>query len=79
MSLDEESLSTLFADVEAIVNSRPIVVEKINDVNSKVALSPSHILTTKSKVLMPPPGVFCKPDLYCRRRWRKIQNISNEF
>ena len=79
MILDEESLSNLFAEVEAIVNSRPMVVETINDVNSEVALSPSHILTMKSKVVMPPPGVFGKPDLYCRRRWRRIQHISNEF
>ena len=79
MSLDEESLSTLFVEVEAIVNSRPMVVETINDVNSEVAISPSHILTMKSKVVMHPPGVFDKPDLYCRRRWRRIQHISNEF
>ena len=51
----------------------------INDVNSEVAISPSHILTIKSKVVMPPPGVLGKPDLYCRRRWRRIQHISNEF
>ena len=65
-SLDEESLNTLFTEVEAIVNSRPLVVET-NDVNSEVALSPSHLLTMKSKVVMPPPGAFGKPDLYCRR------------
>ena len=51
MSLDEESLSTLFAEVEASVNSRTMAVETINDVNSEVALSPSHILTMKSKVV----------------------------
>ena len=56
-----------------------MVVVTINDVNSEVAISPSHILTMKSKVVMPPPGVFGKPDLYCRRRWRRIQDISNEF
>ena len=55
MSLDEESLSTLSTEVEAIVNSRPMVVETITDVNSEVAISPSHILTMKSKVVMPPP------------------------
>ena len=55
MSLDEESLSTLSTEVEAIVNSRPTVVETITDVNSEVAISPSHILTMKSKVVMPPP------------------------
>ena len=79
MNLDEESLSILFAEVEAIVNLRPMVVETINDVNSEVALSPSHILTLKSKAVMPPPGVFGKLALYCRRRWKRIQHISNEF
>ena len=79
MILDEESLSNLFAEVEAFVNSRPMVVETINNVNSEVALSPSGILTMKSKVVIPPPGVFGKPDLSCRRRWRRIQHISNEF
>ena len=65
MSLNEESLSTLNAEVKAIVNSRLMVVETINDVNNEVAISSSHILTMKSKVAMPPPGVFGKPDLYC--------------
>ena len=79
MSLDETSLSTLFAEVEAIVNSRPMVIETINDVNSEVTILSSHILIMKSKVVMPPPGMFGKPDMYCHRRWRRIQHISNEF
>ena len=79
MSLNEESLNTLFAEVEAIVNSRPMVVETINHVNSEVAISPSHFLTMRSNVFMPPPSVFGKPDLYCRKRWRRIQHISNDF
>ena len=79
MGLDEDSLSTLFTEDEAYVNSRPIVGETINSVNSNVAISPSHILTMKSKTVNPPPGVFGKPDLYCLRRWRRIQHISNEF
>ena len=56
-----------------------MVVETINNVNSKVKISPSHILTMKYKVVMPPTGVFGKPDLYCRRRWRRIKHISNKF
>ena len=51
VSLDEESLNTLFVEVEGIVNSRQLVVEKINDANSQAALSPSHILTMNSKVV----------------------------
>ena len=79
MNLDEESLSTLFTEIEAIVNSRPMVVKTINDVNNKVAISSRHILAMKSKVVMSTPGVFGKPDLYYRGRWRRIQQISNEF
>ena len=72
-------MSHLFAEVEGIVNSRPMVVVTINNVNSEVVVSPSHILTVKSKFVMLPRGVFGKPDLYCRRRWRRIQHISNDF
>ena len=78
-SSDEESLNTLFIEVEGIANSIPLVVETINDVNSQAALLPSHILTMKSKVVMIPTGVFGTPDLNCRKRWRRVQHISNEF
>ena len=78
-SLDEESLQTLMTETEAIVNSRPLTVETINDGQSPMPISPNNILTMKTKVVMPPPGVFQKPDLYCRSRWRRIQHLSNEF
>ena len=55
-SLDDESLNTFFTEIEAIVNSRPLVVETINKVNSEVTLSPTSLLKMKSKVIMPPPG-----------------------
>ena len=77
-SLDEESLNTLFVEVEGIVHSRPLVVETINDVNSQAALSPSHILTMKLKVVMPTPGMFGTPDLHCRIRWTRVQHISHK-
>ena len=79
VSLDEESLNILFVEVEGIVNSIPLEVETIDDVNSQAALSPSNILTMKSKVVMPLPGVSGTPDLYCRMRWRRVQHISSEF
>ena len=80
-SLDEKSLNKLFVEAKGIVNSRLLVVETTNVVNSQVALSPSHILTMKSKVVMPPspPGIFGAPDLYSRKTWRRVQHISNEF
>ena len=78
-SLNEESLATLFVEVEDTITSRSLTVETIN-VKSEVALSPSHILTMKyKKLVMLPPGVFGGPDLYCRRRWKMVPHISNEF
>ena len=66
-------------ETEGILNSRPLTVEMISDSSSELPLSPANILTLKSKVVMPPPGEFSKPDLYCRKRWRCIQHVINEF
>ena len=76
--LNSESFNTLVKEVECIVNSRPLDVQNINDPDSEL-LTPNHLLTLKSKVVLPPPGVFQKDDLYCRRRWRVIQHLANEF
>ena len=42
-------------------------------------LTPNHLLTMKSKLIFPPPGQFQRSDLYCRKRWRRIQYLANEF
>ena len=76
--LDDESLRTLLTEVEAIVNSRPLAVDNLNDETAD-PLTPNHLLTMKSKVVLPPPGVFEQADLYCRKRWRAVQHLANEF
>ena len=76
--LDDESFRTLLTEVEAIVNSRPLCVDNLNDENES-PLTPNHLLTMKSKVLLPPPGVFQRADVYCRKRWRAVQHLANEF
>ena len=67
------------AETEAIINSRPLTGESLSNINSEIPLSPSNPLTMKSDVIMPPPGVFNRPDLYSRRRWRQVQHIAGEF
>ena len=76
--LDDESLRTLLVEVEAIVNSRPLAVDNLND-ETVDPLTPNHLLTMKSKVVLPPPGVFQREDMYCRKRWRAVQHLANEF
>ena len=77
-SLDEESLQTLVTETEAVINSQPLTLETINEGQGFKPLSPNNLLTTKSNLVMPPPGVFQRPDLYCRQRWRRMQHIYNK-
>ena len=76
--LNDESLRTLFTEVEAVVNSRPLTTDTLSD-ETIGPLAPSNLLTMKTKVVMPPPGVFQRADVYCRRRWRTVQYLANEF
>ena len=51
----------------------------LSDANSMISLSPINLLTLKSRVVMPLPGVFTTPDIYYCKHWRRVQHISNEF
>ena len=66
-------------EVESIINSRLLTVETLSDMNSQIPLSPSNLLTMKANIVMPPPGIFMKPSLYSKRRWRHVQHIAEEF
>ena len=44
----------------------------LSDVNSLIPLSPINLLTMKSKLVMPPPGVFSTPDIYFHKHWRRV-------
>ena len=78
-SLDDESLRTLLCEVEAVVNSRPLTTETLSDPLSLLPLTPSTLLTGKTKLILPPPGNFQREDVYSKRRWGRVQHISNEF
>ena len=75
--LDDESLSTYFA--EAIVNCCPLTVDDLNNADGPVPLGPCQLLTMKSSVVLPPPGVFQGEDLHSRKRWRTVKFLVNEF
>ena len=77
--LDNEAFRTLMTEVESIVNSRPLSVNDLNDPEAPEPLTPNHLLTLKQKLVLPPPGKFQRADLYCRKWWRRVQYMANQF
>ena len=77
--LDEESLQTFMRETEAIVNSRPLAVANISSPSDAEPLTPNHLLTMKSRILLPPPGEFQRADLYLVKRWRRVQYLVDQF
>ena len=69
----------ILVKVAAVINSCPLTTETINDVTSLIPFSPINLLTMKSKTVMPRPGAFSFLDKYCRKHWRRVQHICNEF
>ena len=66
-------------EAAAIINSRPLTAENINDPLLINPLATHHLLTMKSNLLLSPPGKFDESDLYGRKRWRQVQHLVNEF
>ncbi|XP_006812905.1 uncharacterized protein LOC102809325 [Saccoglossus kowalevskii] len=75
--LNDEALQTLFCEVEAIINGRPISVVS-EDPNDLEALTPNHLLLLHANQTLP-PGVFEKQDTYVKRRWRQVQYLADVF
>ena len=79
ISLDDEQLNTFLCEAEYIANSRPLSVDCLSDEKIEV-LTPNHILTMKEHVVAPPPpGRFEQADLYCRKRWKRVQFLAEQF
>lgn len=74
---DSASLRTILYECAAIVNSRPMTTI---DAKGLEPLTPNHLLTMKTNIVMPPPpGEFEQADQYSRKRWMKVQSIASEF
>ncbi len=77
--LTDSSLRTFLYEAAAIVNSRPLTTDSLNDPNSLEPLTPNHLVTMKTSTPLPPPGQFVKEDLYARKRWRQVQYLLEQF
>ena len=63
----------------AIINSRPLTYQCLNDPKSLELLMPNHLLIIKNKTPLPPSGNFVKEEVYARKRWRKVQFLADKF
>ena len=77
--LNDEAFRTLMCEVMAIINSRPLTVDNLNDAKSPIPLSPNNLLTMKSGVILPPPGNFQREDIYLKKQWRRVQFLADQF
>ena len=69
--LTHEVLSTLMAEITAIVNNTPLIPVS-NDPEAPEILTPSTLLTQKPTALTATPGQFTSKDLHTAQfRWRK--------
>ncbi|XP_030836004.1 uncharacterized protein LOC115921870 [Strongylocentrotus purpuratus] len=76
-TMTDESLQTLFCEIEGIINCRPIT-RVSDDANDLEALTPNKLLTLKATPMLP-PSVSRQTDCYARRRWRQVQYLADVF
>ena len=73
----DEVLATVLAEVEHMLNSRPLTYVS-SSAGDPQALTPNHILLGRESPGLP-PGAFSEEDLSTRRRWRHAQQIAEHF
>ena len=75
--VSDEVLLTLMAEVEGILNARPLVPLTFVPGEDE-PLTPNHLLLLRGSRSLP-PGLFRKEDGYGRRRWRQAQYLADQF
>ena len=73
----DEVLQTVFAEVEFILNNRPLT-EFSNDPVDLRPLTPNDILLHRPCPSLP-PGIFHKDDMILKRKWRQSQYLADVF
>ncbi|XP_036007852.1 uncharacterized protein LOC118567265 [Fundulus heteroclitus] len=76
-TLTHEVLTTLMAEVTAIINARPLVPVS-SDPEAPLILTPSALLTQKFNPIETPPGDFTKADMY-KNQWKRVQALADTF
>lgn len=66
-------------EVENVIDSRPLTVENLSEPGSPELITPNHLLTSKTEIVLPPPGSLERLDLYSRKRLRRGHFIVSQF
>ena len=74
--MTDETLRTVFCEIESVVNSRP-VTKLSDDPDDGASLSPNQLLLLKTTHLCP-PCISDPSDVY-RGRWKFVQYIADQF
>lgn len=75
--LDDESLHTLFCEIESVINSRPLTYVSSSQGDLE-PLTPNHLLLLRG-CGEGIPGQFSDADLISVRRWRQVQYLAQQF
>ncbi|XP_049341522.1 uncharacterized protein LOC125806060 [Astyanax mexicanus] len=75
--LTHEVLSTLMAEVMAIINARPLVAVS-SDPDMPTVLTPALLLTQKISTVSAPSGNFQMAELH-GKQWKHVQCLANTF
>lgn len=75
--LTHEVLTTLLAEVMAVMNARPLIPVS-SDPESPLILTPAMLLTLKTGSTPPPPGNFQEANLF-KEEWKQVQSLADTF
>ncbi|KAL7724946.1 hypothetical protein ACLKA6_002310 [Drosophila palustris] len=78
--LATDELHTVVVEVEAVLNSRPIVADS-NNPNDVEAITPAHLLVGRTLATLPPAPGHLEDDskLSYLRRWRVVSAVKERF
>ena len=75
--LDDESLLTLFCEIEYILNNKPLI-ELSSNPDDFEALTPNHLLLSRLGACLPPCS-YDEKDSSHKRQWRRVQHCADVF
>ena len=75
--VNDETLLTLKAEIESLLNSRPLIHVSVHPRDLE-ATTPNYFLIRRNSPNVP-PDVFDERDLNSRKRWRQAQKLTDHI